>query len=265
MLKLALLTAAHSCRRLVWLILDSQMVVSLIRAVHGRPLKAVFRELAVWVEPYRILLEGWMADLWIVRMTSHSLSEWIQEADMAAFRPWPPVELWKKPPLRVLLRQLNSPPSNLHRQLVRQGVQQSLVERWALQEGPSSWLLRDPRRRVGASREEMRRTPCWPTPYRPDIHLGVACCQGPARWVAMRLAAARLPDYDTAVRRSLSRSSPLPFEAARCPRCRQGLDEAAHWLLRCRGHNGVAAKVRERHREIILKHLALDIDQEEMA
>jgi hypothetical protein len=58
-----------------WVMFDSLVVVSLIKAAHGFPLKAVYRELGPWVRPYELVLNGWEVDLWILRMTSHSLSE----------------------------------------------------------------------------------------------------------------------------------------------------------------------------------------------
>ena len=90
--------------RVVWIIFDSAMVVALIAAVQGSPLKAVYREMAPWVQHYAGILRGWEADLWITRMTSHSLSEWPQEADSAAKVEWPRVQLWRRPGLRVEIR-----------------------------------------------------------------------------------------------------------------------------------------------------------------
>ena len=65
------------------MLFDSLAVVALIQAVHGRPLKAVFRAFAPWVQPYAQLLKVWRADLWVLRETSHSLPEWQEEADVA--------------------------------------------------------------------------------------------------------------------------------------------------------------------------------------
>ena len=90
----------------VYLFIDSGAVFALIRAVHGSPLKAKFRQLAPWVEPYRQVLTGWKADLWLIRTTSHSLPEWIQESDAAAAADWPVVMLWRRNPLRVEVRRL---------------------------------------------------------------------------------------------------------------------------------------------------------------
>jgi hypothetical protein len=42
------------------------------------------------------------------------------------------------------------------------------------------------------------------------------------------------------------------------------VDEADHWLYECRGVNGVADKLRSRHREIVQKHLGMDILDEEI-
>ena len=43
-----------------------------------------------------------------------------------------------------------------------------------------------------------------------------------------------------------------------------GVDEAEHWLYECRGVNGVADKLRSRHREIVQNHLGIDILDEEI-
>eukprot|EP00663_Eupelagonemidae_sp_cell21sb_P006312 gene6312-2273_t len=279
-LALARLSATARARRVVWVLFDSAMVLALIAAVWGSSLKAVYREMAPWVRPYAAILEGWVVDLWVVRMTSHSLPEWQQEADFAASRDWPRCQLWWRPELRVEVRGLKDRNSHLHRKVVHRCVQQSLVERAAAMGGVSSWLFRDPK--VGEGRgprsgqDEIPRAG-WPTPWRRDVHMGVAACSGPARWLALRLASGSLPDYVTCFARVNGRAtwaydrsrgygsmSEREEEVCRCPRCVEGWQEDAvdgvrHWLLQCPGINGVAAAVRNRHQEIIARRLGLDI------
>eukprot|EP00663_Eupelagonemidae_sp_cell21sb_P006311 gene6311-2272_t len=144
-LALARLSSTARGRRVVWVLFDSLMVLALIAAVWGSPLKAVYREMAPWVRPYTTILDGWVVDLWVVRMTSHSLPEWQQEADLAASRDWPRCRLWRRSELRVEVRGLKDRNSHLHRKVVHRCVQQCLVERAATMGGVSSWLFRDPK------------------------------------------------------------------------------------------------------------------------
>eukprot|EP00663_Eupelagonemidae_sp_cell21sb_P000744 gene744-5224_t len=296
-LALARMASTRYGWRVMWVTFDSAMVVALIVAVHGSELKAVYREMAPWVRHYAGILRGWGADLWVVRMTSHSLSrvdilvfEWPQEADLAAKEKWERVRLWRNPSLRVEIRghMLNN--SHLHRRVVKRCIDHKLMSAVAVKGGGAAWLFKDPRPKPASEGllarkegEEEKVGAGFPTPWRTDVHMGVAACSGPARWVALRLASGQLPDYITAFARAgrritwaydrdmrAGKASNLESEVCRCPRCAAGwhddaVDGPQHWLLGCRGFNGVAESLRQRHREIIQRHLGLDILVEDYA
>jgi hypothetical protein len=246
------------------------VVVSLIRAVHGSPLKAVFRQLGPWVSSYEKLLSGWSADLWMVRMTSHSLPEWTQESDGAVSGTWPERPLWDRTPLRCELRGDTAAPSHRHKMVVKNAVQHHLIEQAASSRGPAAWLLLDPEpkfhkegRNRGKPIKELPRMG-WPTPWLKDVHIGVAACTPAIVWFALRLARAGLPDYTSILLQGKGnyweRADSIPFLAL-CPRCDcpDKADCPDHWLFECRGVKGEAAGYRERHRDIILAHIGIDV------
>jgi hypothetical protein len=96
-----------------------------------------------------------------------------------------------------------------------------------------------------------------------DVHLGVAACSASARWFAIRLASGSLPDFLTVLIRG--RGSYWDYietfpRLARCPRCGSNCaDGPFHWVFECPGLNSVARDVRERHREIVLRHIGVDV------
>eukprot|EP00665_Eupelagonemidae_sp_cell47_P001209 gene1209-975_t len=140
------------------------------------------------------------------------------------------------------------------------------MDAWAAQAGPSRWGLRDPQpRKEGETEADSR--PGWPSPWRKDVHLGITSCGGPARWLAMRAAAGWLLDYATVLRRGRppSADDARVLEMGRCTRCGDGVEDAHHWMLLCPGSNSVAHYVRERHREIITRHIGLDISGPDIA
>ena len=243
--------------RVAFLFIDSKAVLSLVRAVHGSPLKAVFRQLAPWVEPYRQLLAGWGADLWLIRTTSHSIPEWIQEADAAVAAKWPLTFLWARSPLRVEVRQLGaSRMIHTRSKVVRECIQRAQLRRWARKGGPSAWLLQDPDPAKPAKGGDL----CWPSPWRKEVHLAYCSITDNSRWFALRLAADRLPDY-FAIRRRMQAHGGGDWadSVITCPRCGNGPDSAGHWLFKCTGIGAAAQQMRRTHCRLAAARLGIDL------
>eukprot|EP00664_Eupelagonemidae_sp_cell27_P008537 gene8537-600_t len=215
------------------------------------------RELAHWVVPYRELLQGWGADLFFCRETSHGLSEFGHEADRVVAHDWPTTPWWNKLPLRVELRLLNGRTSSRHKLLVRDGTQQAMVELWAASATSSGWLLRD-------TKPGSERKPGWPTPWRTDIHPGVSGASGPERLFALRLHAARMLDFATVALRVEGMGEPaVPVAVLECLRCQKAVEDATHWIMKCPGRDGRAAMVRAKHIAAVQAHIGVDLSDED--